>query len=101
MNFWIIFAVCGLFAIPCVVMFATCGATRKIQINGAIVCVIFWFVVSGAMWAQNTVNEENWNGGYCECGAHWELEAVTRTRNGSETKYYACPECFAEIEINH
>ena len=91
MNFWIIFAVCGLFAIPCVVMFATCGATRKIQINGAIVCVIFWFIVSGAMWAQDTANEENWNGGYC----------VTRTRNGSETKYYACPECFAEIEINH
>ena len=101
MNYLIIFALCGLFAIPCIVMAISFGDTVKEKITGFIVCLAFWALVSFAMWGQSASNAEKWNGGFCECGAHWELKGVTRSRMGSETKYYTCPECYKEIEINH
>ena len=48
---------------------------------------------------QANINQKAWNEGYCECGTHWELKGATKVKNGSTTKYYACPNCFEEIEI--
>lgn len=48
---------------------------------------------------QANVNQKVWNEGYCECGHHWELKGATKVKNGGTTKYYACPNCFKEIEI--
>ena len=101
MDYWITFAVCGLFAIPCIVLAVSFGDTTKEKIIGAVVCLAFWAFVSGAIWSQAASNAEKWNDGFCECGAHWELKGATKTRTGSETKYYACPECYKEIEINY
>lgn len=49
---------------------------------------------------QANTNQKLWNDGCCECGTHWELKGVDKARNGSTTKYYACPNCYKEIEIN-
>ena len=101
MNYWIIFALCGLFAIPCIVLAASFGDSTKEKIKGAAVCFNFWILVSCLMWGQSVSNTEKWNGGFCDCGAHWELKSVVRTKMGSETKYYSCPNCYEEIEINY
>lgn len=99
MSFWIIFCLFGLMVIPCIVMFVIGGADIQHKIGGAIVCVIIWFIVSGGLYFQETSNAEKWDNGFCECGAHWELEAVTKSKCGTEIKYYSCSECYKEIEI--
>jgi hypothetical protein len=101
MNFIIIFAVVGLFAIPSIALFLICGANKSNKIWGTVTTVIFWMLLTVAIWGQNKTNTEVWNNGYCDCGTHWELTAVTRSYRGSETKYYVCPDCHTEIEINH
>lgn len=46
-------------------------------------------------------NEKAWNDGYCECGTHWELVSTARKKSSmSIIKYYICPDCYNEIEIN-
>lgn len=101
MNYWITFGVCGLFIIPFIVMAVSLGNTVKGKIKIAIICLVFWVFISGAIWAQSVSETEKWNDGFCECGAHWELKGVTKTKMGSKTKYYSCPECYKEIEINY
>lgn len=99
MNFWIIFAVVGLIAVPMVILFACVGVDAEHKIGGVVAVIVFWFVLAGGIYFQNKDNSEKWNNGFCECGQHWELRAVTRTRNGTERKYYVCPDCYIEIEI--
>lgn len=101
MSYWIFFIAYGLFAIPCIAIAISFGDTTKGKIKGAVVCLVFWIFISSAMWGQSVSNAAKWNDGFCECGAHWELKGVNKTRMGSETKYYSCPECYKEIEINH
>ena len=101
MDYWIIFAVFGLVAIPCIVVAISCGDTIKGKIKGAIICLVFWVLVSTVIYGQSVSNAKKWNNGFCECGTHWELKSVTKIKNGSETKYYSCPKCYEEIEINH
>lgn len=95
----IVFAVFGLIAIPCICMFAGCAATKKDGRTGIIVVCVFWVLVSVACWGNHKDNTEKWNNGYCECGTHWEFVGATHYRS-SKTKYYACPNCYAEIEID-
>lgn len=97
--FGIIFGVCGVAFIPAILLFITCGVDTKHKLGEAVVCLIFWLIFSFGLWAQNAVNEENWNGGYCECGTHWELKGADKNRHGTVTKYYCCPDCYEEIEI--
>lgn len=99
--FWIIFGGIGLFAIPSALMFITCGATTKNKIGGAAFCICFWLLTSVLLWGQEVGNQERWNNGFCECGEHWELSAVDKSKSGTETKYYSCPACYNEIEIIH
>lgn len=100
-NFLIVFGVLGLVFVPCVLMFALGGADAKHRIVGSLVCICFWLAFAGGIYGQEVTNAKSWNGGYCECGQHWELKGASKTKNGSETKYYACPNCYTEIEINH
>ena len=100
-GFWTMFGLFGVIFVPCVLLFALGGADVKHRIVGSLVCICFWFLFSGGLYFQEVGNEERWNDGYCECGQHWELKGATKTKNGSETKYYACPECYTEIKIIH
>lgn len=99
-NFLIVFGALGLVFVPCVLMFALGGADAKHRIVGSLVCILFWFAFAGGLYSQEAFNAEKWNDGHCECGQHWELKGASKTKNGSETKYYACPNCYTEIEIN-
>ncbi len=101
MTFWIIFGVIGLFTLPMVLIFAHCGIDVKTKIFGSLVVLAFLVVFSGGLYFQEQDNNEKWNNGFCECGQHWELNAVSKTRNGTETKYYTCPNCYKEIQIIH
>ena len=101
MNFWIAFGCFGFIAIPCILLFVCCGADAKHKIGGSLVVIAFWVIISGAMYFQEQGNQERWNGGFCDCGQHWVLSGVSRTRTGTETKYYSCPNCYKEIKIIH
>lgn len=100
MSYWFVFALCGAMALPVILMFALMCDTVKNKIIGSIVCVCFWFLIAGAMWGQADTNAKAWNDGFCECGTHWELKGASKYRS-SETKYYSCPNCYAEIELNY
>lgn len=94
----IAFGILGLIFGMIAVMFLVCGADRKHKIIGALVCIGFWLLMSGGIYLDASLDADVWNDGYCECGAHWELRGVSESRNGNTTKYYACPDCYAEIE---
>ena len=70
----------------------------KPWILGMIILVLVIIAIGGAV-IQAKHNQKIWDGGSCECGTHWELKGVTKVKNGTTTKYYACPNCFKEIEI--
>ena len=90
----------GLIAIPCFILALEFGENWKGKLSACLVVLFFWFIVSGACWATAKSNDEKWNDGYCKCGTHWELKGGSKYRS-TETKYYSCPNCYAEIEINN
>jgi hypothetical protein len=100
MIFWITFGLFGFVCVPLILMFALGGADKPCKIGGSIVVIIFWLVISFGAWSDANNNAKNWNNGFCECGTHWELSAVSEYR-GSTTKYYTCPNCHKEIEIKN
>ena len=99
-NFLISVLGFGLLAIPCVVLAIEFGDTWKEKLFGCAVICVIWLTLAGGCAFGHDINEEKWNGGYCKCGTHWELKGASQYRT-SHTKYYACPNCYAEIEINN
>lgn len=99
-NFLIGMILVGSFAIPGILLVIGLGETWKDRLFGcAVICVIWLTFAVGCAFGHD-VNAEKWNGGYCKCGTHWELKGASQYRT-SHTKYYACPNCYAEIEINN
>ena len=94
----IAFGALGLIWLSIAVMFLVCGADWKHKIFGALVCISFWLLMSGGIYLDASHDADVWNGGFCECGEHWELAGATRTKSGQTIKYYSCPNCYAEIE---
>lgn len=96
-NFWITFGFYGLAFVPFVLLFLIGGVDLKHKLGGAIAILLFWLLVAGGTTLEETRKADLWNGGFCECGTHWELRGAAKSRTGNETKYYACPNCHAEI----
>ena len=75
----------------------------EIQMKNCWVLVVLTLIIVaigiGGAVVQAKNNQKKWNDGHCECGHHWELKGATKIKNGGTTKYYACPNCFEEIEI--
>lgn len=102
MCFWVIFVLFGVIWFPCILLFAFEGTTLKHKINGSLICLGLWFLVAVGCWGQEQGNTKRWNDGYCpSCEIHWELSAVSKSKSGTETRYYSCPKCFTEIKIIH
>ena len=80
-------------------MFIFLGADLKHKVWGAIISLLLGALLAFGVCADGLHARDLWNDGYCECGAHWELRGAAKTRSGQSIKYYACPECHAEIEI--
>lgn len=97
-NFLFCLILFGAFAIPCLILPITFGETWKGKLVGCIVICIFWLLFATCCSFAANDTAEKWNGGYCKCGTHWELRGASHYRS-SHTKYYACPDCHAEIEI--
>ena len=100
MIFWISFGAFGVVCIPFIILSLISGINLRDKLCGAIAILLFWFLCAGGMtFDLNRMNKaDNWNDGYCECSTHWELRGVAKSRGGIETKYYACPNCHAEIK---
>lgn len=98
MNFWIIFGLLGLAWLVPIIMFLVGGVNARYKIGGALVCLAFWMVTTLGMYYDITTKADTWNNGYCECGTRWELRGVSEGRHGDTTKYYVCPDCYAEIQ---
>lgn len=90
----------GIIWIPCIILFLIGGKDLKHKIIGSLICIAIWVLMAGGLYFQEIGNQQRWNDGYCQCGQHWELSAVVRSRsNSSEKKYYTCPNCYTEIVI--
>lgn len=98
MIFWIIFGFLGIIYIPFIILLWTSGTDLKHKLCGIIVMLLFWFLCTGGITLDETNKTNNWNDGCCKCGTHWELRGATKNKIGIETKYYACPNCYAEIK---
>lgn len=94
---WFVFGGMGLVFLPLTILFLVGGADWQHKIGGAVVCLFFWALMSGGLYLDSSMKDDAWNGGYCECGSHWELRGASKSRTGNETKYYQCPNCYAEI----
>jgi hypothetical protein len=98
---WTVFILLGLFFLPLIISFLIGGVDLKHKLGGALVCLGFWAIMGLGIGVTAEGNKTAWNDGFCpDCEQHWELVAVTKTRRGSTTKYYTCPECYKEIQIN-
>ena len=96
-DFLVVFGILGLFFIPVILLFIIKGVDIAHKVCGSLVCLVFWVLVTVSLCIQNSANEEEWNGGYCKCGTHWELIAATEDKRGDITKFYSCPNCYTEI----
>ena len=96
-DFWFAFGIFGLAGVPFMILFLVGGVDLKHKLGGAFAVLIFWLLASGGVTLDNKGKKDVWNGGYCECGTHWELRGAAKSRMGNETKYYQCPNCYAEI----
>ena len=82
-----VFGILGLIFVPAILFFIVCGVDAAHKIGGALVCLAFWLFMTTGLYIESSVNEKTLNGGYCECGTHWELCGVSESRNGNTTKY--------------
>lgn len=98
-EFLVMLGLTGILFIPIILGVITCETNRKYKIGGVIVVIIIWIVFTLGLFYEEKANEKSWNKGFCECGTHWELRGVSKSMT-SEKKYYACPNCHSEIEIN-
>ena len=97
-QFFRVFGIFGIICVPIILMFLIGGVDWKHKLGGSLVVLIFWFLFAFGLFFEAKGKAEAWNNGYCECGAHWELVGVAKSHStSSTTKYYACPNCHAEI----
>ena len=98
--FWICFGFMGLVFVPAILMFLICGCTWKNKIGGAVICLLFWLAISGAMYAEDSYDHEMWNNGICSvCEGKYTFSGATKYRT-SHHYYYTCDDCGHTIEIN-
>lgn len=99
-DFITIFIILSIIGAPMLVVFVCVAEGAKEKLCKGLIILGIWLVLSLALLLNKNENSEKWNNGFCQCGAHWELETVT-SRAGTKTKYYSCPNCYTEIELNY
>ena len=98
--FWICFGFMGLMFVPAILMFLICGCTWGNKIGGAIACLAFWVLISGAFALEDNYDYETWNNGVCSvCEGEYTFSGATKYRT-SHHYYYTCDDCGHTIEIN-
>ena len=94
---WVAIVVLSLVFGSVAFMFIVCGVDFKHKFWGATIVLLLGAMMFIGLVTEAKVAEDAWNGGHCECGGTWELRGVTKSRNGTVTKYYVCDECRHEI----
>lgn len=85
MEFWIIFGVMGLLAIPMIVFYLCFRTDTNRKICDSLIVFVLWVAIAGGIYAQNQANAKSCDNGHCECGCHCSID---------ENK-----DCHEEIEI--
>ena len=99
-DFWICFGFMGLLFVPAILMFLICGCTRGNKIGGAIGCLVFWLLISGAMYGEAEYDTNTYNNGVCiVCEGEYKFSGATKYRT-SHHYYYTCENCDHTIETN-
>ena len=99
-DFWICFGFMGLLFVPAILMFLICGCTRGNKIGGAIGCLVFWLLISGAMYGETEYDTNTYNNGVCiVCEGEYKFSGATKYRT-SHHYYYTCENCDHTIELN-
>ena len=99
-DFWICFGFMGLLFVPAILMFLICGCTRGNKIGGAIGCLVFWLLISGAMYGESEYDFNTYNNGVCiVCEGEYKFSGATKYRT-SHHYYYTCEDCDHTIELN-
>ena len=99
-DFWICFEFMGLLFVPAMLMFLICGCTRGNKIGGAIGCLVFWLLISGAMYGETEYDINTYNNGVCiVCEGEYKFSGATKYRT-SHHYYYTCENCDHTIELN-
>ena len=99
-DFWICFGFMGLLFVPFILLFLFCSGSRGNKIGGALFCLAFWLLISGAMYAESKWDNEMWNDGICsECEGEYHFSGATKYRT-SHHYYYTCEDCDHTIELN-
>lgn len=100
------FVVCGLLLTISVggfiAMILTSGIRNKIMniIVTIILALIIGFGLTGLLFLEHKVDEQIFNGGYCQCGGDWELFDIEYRKNSGSLYYYKCNNCKEVIELH-
>ena len=100
------FAVCGLLLTISVggfiAMILTSGIRNKIIniIVTIILALVIGFGLTGLLFLEYKADEQQFNGGYCECGGEWDLFDVEYRKNSGSLYFYKCKECKEIIRLN-
>ena len=99
-DFWFCFGIFGVLFVPLILMFLMwCGAGSN-NSGGAIICLMFWFAMSGSMYTENKWDNEAWNNGISPvCEGEYRFSGASQYRT-SHRYYYTCDNCGHTIEIN-
>ena len=99
-GFWFCFVLMGVVFVPVILMFLICGCTWGSKLGNAIVCLVLWFAISGAMYGEAKYDFDVYNNGICiVCEGEYKFSGATKYRT-SHHYYYTCENCDHTIELN-
>ncbi len=100
------FVVCGLLLTVSIggviAMILTSGVRNKIikTITTIVLALVIGFGLTGLLFLEHKVDEQMFNGGYCQCGGEWDLFDVEYRKNSGSLYFYKCGECKKVIRLN-
>lgn len=65
-----------------------------------ILALIIGFGLTSLLMLERKIDEQVFNGGYCECGGKWDLFDVEYRKNSGSLYFYKCEECENIIRLN-
>ena len=83
-------------------MILTSGIRNKIAniVVTVILALVIGFGLTSLLMWERKVDEQMFNGGYCECSGEWDLFDVEYRKNSGSLYFYKCKECNNVIQLN-
>lgn len=65
-----------------------------------ILALVVGFGLTSLLILERKIDEQTFNGGYCDCGGKWDLFDVEYRKNSGSLYFYKCEECENIIRLN-